>query len=101
MALEERLVGRDVLHADDAGGADGNHLVDQLHGVAVGQQFADAVHVHHRRLVGVVEGCLNLVLAYLLAHFAGKLVVDGVARTGGNDTALDGLANQRHITNNV
>ena len=67
----------------------------------MGQQFADAVHIHHWFLVRIVDGGLNLVLADLLAHLAGKLVVDGVTRARGDDTTFDGFSDEGHITNDV
>ena len=67
----------------------------------MGEQFTDTVHVHHGLLIGVVEGCLHLVLADLFAHQTGKLVVDGMSWTGGDDTALDGFADEGHITDDV
>ena len=75
--------------------------LDQLHGIAVGQKFTNAVDIHDGLFVGVIARCLHIVLAYLLAHHTGKLVVDGVTRTGGNDTALDGFANECHIADDV
>ena len=101
MTRKERLVGCDILDTYNRVGTQRNHLVDQLHGIAVGQQFANLVHVHYRLVVRVVDGRLHLVLANLLAHLAGKLVVDGVARTCGNDATLDGFADEGHIADNV
>ena len=40
-------------------------------------------------------------LTYLSAHLTGKLVVDGVARTRGNDASLDGLSDKSHVTDDV
>ena len=67
----------------------------------MGQQFTDAVHVHYRLIVGVVDGCLNLVLANLFAQQTGKLVIDGVTRTGSYDAALNGTADEGHVTDDV
>ena len=67
----------------------------------MGQQLADADVVHNRGVIGVVDGGLNLVLADFLADKARKLVVDGVAGTGGHDTALNGLAYQGHVADDV
>ena len=101
MTLEEGLVGCDVLDADDGVGAQRNDLVYQLHRIAVGQQFTDAVHVHHGLLIGVVDGGLHFVLADILTHQTGKLVVDGVTRTGGDNPSLDGFADESHVANDV
>jgi hypothetical protein len=65
VTCEERLVAGDVLQSYDAVRTYGDDLIDELHRIAVWEQFADAVDVHYRRLVRIVEGCLNLVLAYL------------------------------------
>ena len=67
----------------------------------MGQEFADAVHVHHRLLVGIIDRGLNLVLANLLTHQAGELIVDRMSWTCGDDSSLDGLADERHITDDV
>ena len=39
--------------------------------------------------------------ANLFAHLAGKLVVDGVAGSGGDDASLDGFADQGQVAHNV
>ncbi len=99
--MEERLVARDVLHADNACRSQSYHFVYQLHGVAVGQEFADAVDVHYRCFVGIVDRCLHVVLAYLFAHLSCKLVVDGVAGSCGDDASLDGLAYEGEVADDV
>ena len=40
-------------------------------------------------------------LTNLLADFARELIINSVTGTGGNDTALDWLANQSHVANDV
>lgn len=40
-------------------------------------------------------------LAYLAAHLAGELVVDGMARAGGDDASLDGTADKGHVAYDV
>ena len=67
----------------------------------MGQQFANLVDVHYWLLIGVVNGCLDFVLADLATHLAGELVIDGVSRTGGDDATLDGLADKCHIADDV
>ena len=67
----------------------------------VGQELADAHVVHQWLVVGVEDGGLHLMLANLLAHETGELVVDGMARTGGYDAALDGLADEGHVAHDV
>ena len=101
VSLEERLVGGDILDADNRIGTQRDNLINQLHGVAVGQQFANLVDVHYWLLIGVVNGCLDFVLADLATHLAGELVIDGVSRTGGDDATLDGLADKCHIADDV
>ena len=101
VSLEEWLVGCDVLDTNNRVGTKRDNLIHQLHRIAVGQEFANLVHVHYRFLVGVVDGGLDFVLTNLLAHLACKLVVDSMTRTCGNDASLDGFANQGHITNDV
>ena len=101
VTLEERLVGCNVLHTHDGVSAQRNHLIDELHGIAVGQEFANLVHIHYRLLVGIVDGCLDLVLTNLLTHQTGELIVDGMTRTSGYDAALDGFADESHIADDV
>ena len=67
----------------------------------MGQQFANLVDIHYRLLVGIVDGCLYLVFANFLSQLTGKLVVDGMTGTCGNDTALDGFTDECHIANDV
>ena len=98
---EEWFVGCDILHADDARRTHSDDLVDELHGIAMGQQLANADVVHHRCLVGIIDRSLHLMLLDFLAHQACKLVVDGVARACGNDTSLDGASDEGHITDDI
>ena len=98
---KERLVAGDVLQSYDAVRTYGDNFIDELHRIAVWKQFADAVYVHYRRLVGVVEGCLHLVLAYLLTHKTCKLVVYGMSGTCSNDAPLDRFADESHIADDV
>lgn len=101
MPLEERLVGCDILHTDNACCTHCHNLVHQLHGITMRQQAANADVVHQRGVVGVIDGCLNFMLADLLAHEAGKLVVDGVPWPCGDDASLDGLSDQGHVADDV
>ena len=39
--------------------------------------------------------------ADFLTHLAGKLIVDGMSRTRGDDTPLDGLADQGQVADYV
>ena len=101
MSLEERFVGRYVLDAYDVVGAYLDYFVHQLERIAVRQQFTDAVYIHNRFAVAVVCRSLYLVQADFLTHLAGKLIVDGMSRTRGDDTALDGLADQSQVADYV
>ena len=101
VALEERLIGGDILHAYDGRCPHGNDFVHKLHGIAVGQKLADADIVHQRLLIGVVDRSLYFVLTDLLAHQTGKLIVDRVAGACGDDTTFDRLADERHVTDDV
>lgn len=101
VALEEGLVGGDVLHTYNAISTQSDNLIYELHRVTVRKQLSDAVVVHHGFLVGIIDGRLHLVLANLLAHEARKLVVDRMAGAGGNDTSLDGFADQCHVADDV
>ena len=67
----------------------------------MGQKFTNAVDIHDGLFVGVIARCLHIVLAYLLAHHTGKLVVDGVTRTGGDDASLEGLSDEGHVADDV
>ena len=67
----------------------------------MGEQLAYAVDIHHRLAVGYVDGGLYLVLAYYLAHLAGKLVVYAVSGTGGDDASLYGLAYEGEVADDV
>ena len=67
----------------------------------MGEKFADAVDIHYRSLIRIVYGSLNLVLADFTAHLTCKLIVDGMSRTSGDDTALDGFADKSHVANDV
>ena len=101
MALEEGLIGGDVLDADDRVSAQRCHLVNQLHRIAMRQELTDTVYIHHRLLVGIIERRLHLMLTDFLSHETCKLVVNRVTRTRGNDPSLDGFADQRHISDNI
>lgn len=89
--MEEWLVAGYVLNAHDAGRTHGDDLINQLHWVAMRQELADADVIHDWLLVWIVDRSLDFVLADLLAHETGELVVHGVARTGCNDATLIGL----------
>ena len=101
MTLEERLIAGNILDGHNALLLHLDYLIHQLHGVTVGQYLTDAVDIHEGFLVGVIVWSLHFMLAYLLAHHACKLIVDGMTRLGGDDTALDGLAYERHVTDDV
>ena len=101
MTLEERLIGCYVLNADDAVRTNGNNLVDKLHWVAVWKKLTDALVVHNRLFIRVVDRCLNLMFADLLTHQAGKLIVYSVSRTCCNDATLDWFTNESHITDDI
>ena len=101
VSLEELFVGGDVLDGHNIVATRLDHFVHELHGVAVRQELADAVDIHQRCVVGVVVGRLNFVETNLLAHLAGKLVVDGMTRAGSDDSTLDWAADEGHITDNV
>ena len=92
MTLEEWFVACHVLNSHNTCCTKFYHLVNQLHRIAVGEKFADAVDIHYRSLIRIVYGSLNLVLADFTAHLTCKLIVDGMSRTGGDDTAFDGFA---------
>lgn len=98
---EERLVAGYILYAHDAVRTHSNDLVDQLHRVAVRQELTDADIIHDWLLVRIVDRSLNLVLANLLAHEAGELVVYGMAWTRSDDAALDRLADECHIADDI
>lgn len=67
----------------------------------MGKELSDAVVVHHRFVVGVVDGGLNLMLSNLLAYEPCELVIHGMARSGGDDAAFDGLSDERHVADDV
>ena len=101
MTLEEWFVACHVLNSHNTCCTKFYHLVNQLHWIAVGEKFADAVDIHYRSLIWIVDGSLNLVLADFTAHLTCKLIVDGMSRTSGDDTALDGFADKSHVANDV
>ena len=101
MTGEERLVAGYILYAHDAVRTHSNDLIDQLHRVAVRQELTDADIIHDWLLVRIVDRSLNLVLANLLAHEAGELVVYGMAWTRSDDAALDRLADECHIADDI
>ena len=101
VTCEKRLVAGNILYTNNAIRANLNNLVHQLHGIAVGEQLADAVYVHDRLLVGIVGGCLNLMLANLLTDLSCELIINGMTWTSGNDATLDRLANEGHVANDV
>ena len=98
---EERLVAGYILYAHDAARPHSDDLIDQLHRVAVRQELTDADIIHDWLLVRIVDRSLNLVLANLLAHEAGELVVYGMAWTRSDDAALDRLADECHIADDI
>ena len=98
---EEWLIAGYVLNAHDAGRTHGDDLIYQLHWIAMRQELADADVIHDWLLVWIVDRSLDFVLANLLAHETGELVVHGVARTGCNDATLDRLTDECHIADDV
>ena len=101
MSLEERLIACYVLHSHNACGTEFNYLVNKLHGIAVGKQFADTVDIHYGCLIRIINRSLYLVLANLTAHLTRKLIVDGVTGAGGYDTTLDRFADKSHVADDV
>ena len=101
VSLEERFVYGYVLYTYNVVGANLYHLVYQCKRIAVGEQLTDAVYIHHGCFVAIIYRCLDFVQADFLADGTGKLVVDGVARTGSDDASLDGLANQSQVADDV
>ena len=65
------------------------------------QQFADTVYIHDGFAVTVVSRSLYIVQADFLTHLAGELVINGMSRTGSDDTSLDGFAYQSQVTDYV
>ena len=61
----------------------------------------DLLQVHYRRNRRVICGCLDIVQDYVLAQYAGKLVVYGMSRAGGDDAALDGFSYQCQVSDYV
>ena len=101
MSLKERFVGSYVLDTYNVVGTYFYDFVHQLHRVTVRQKFADAVYIHNRFAVAVVGRGLYFVQTDFLAHLAGELIVDSVSRAGSDDTALDGLAYQGQVTDDI
>ena len=89
VTLEEWFVHGYVLHTDNVVSSDADYLVYQCKRITVRKQFADTLNVHNRCLVAIVYWCLNIVQLDFLADGTGKLVVDGMSRTGCDDAALD------------
>ena len=65
------------------------------------KQFADAVDIHDGSFVAVIGRSLYFVKFDFFAYLAGKLVVDGVPRTGGDDASLDGFAYQCQVADDI
>ena len=65
------------------------------------EQLANAVYVHDGGFIAVIGWGLYFVKFDFFAYLAGKLVINGVPRTGGNDTAFDGLAYQCQVTDDI
>mgnify|MGYP007019705228 CR=1 FL=1 len=101
MSLEERFVGCYIFHTDNVVRADGNDFVHQLERITVREQLANAVYVHDGGFIAVIGWGLYFVKFDFFAYLAGKLVINGVPRTGGNDTAFDGLAYQCQVTDDI
>ena len=89
MSLEERLVGGNILDTYDIVGTNFNYFIYQLERITVRQKFTDAVYIHYRFAVTIISRCLNFVQADFFPHLTGKLIVDCVSGTGGDDTAFD------------
>ena len=101
VSLEVGLVGGDVFDTDDVLLTHVYDLVDQQEGVAVGEQLADAVVVHQRRDVGVVNRRDHVHAFDVAAQQLGQLGVDGVAGACGYDAALEGSAYQGDVADDV
>ena len=66
-----------------------NYFIYQLERITVRQKFTDAVYIHYRFAATIISRCLNFVQADFFPHLTGKLIVDCVSGTGGDDTAFD------------
>ena len=65
------------------------------------KQFADAVDIHDGSFVAVIGRSLYFVKFDFFAYLAGKFVVDGMPRTGGDDASLDGFAYQCQVADDI
>ena len=101
MTLEEGLVCRDIFHADNVIASDLNDLINQKERIAVGQELTDTVDVHHGLAIGVIDGCLHLVLLDVLTDHACELIVDLMSWTGSDDASTDRFANQGNVANHI
>ena len=101
MALEERLIGSDILHTYYVVGTLFDNLVDQKERIAVRKHLADAVVIHQRLLVRIVDRSLYLLVFDFATNLLGEGSVDGVARTSGNDTTLQRTADESYIAQDV
>ena len=101
MSCEERLVAGNILYTYNRLTANAYDFVNQLHGVAVGQDLANTIYVEHGFHRRIIDRSLNLVLAYLLTHRACEPIINCVSGTCSNDASLERFANQSHISDNI
>ena len=98
MACKVELVVCYVLYTLSVKVCECNNLVKQLHGETVRHHGLNLLQVHYRRNRRIICRSLDIIQDNVLAQYAGKLVVDGVARAGSNDTALDRFAYKCQVT---
>ncbi len=102
MTHEERLVYRDVLHADDAVLVHVDYLVDQLERIPVGQQIGDLLDVHDRRNLRIVGRDLRLLrFQHQLFDFLGECDVGRVAGACCQNLRFERPSDQRQVADNV
>ena len=78
-----------------------NHLVNQLHWVAVWKHTANVVDAEYWFLVRVVAWGLHILVTKLLADFLCQSGVDGVPRLCSHDAAFQRTANQRKVAEKI
>ena len=67
----------------------------------MGQELADTVDVHQGLAIRVVDGGLDAIQLDVFADHLRQLVVDLMARSGSDDVALDGFADEGEVANHV
>jgi len=95
------LVGCNILHAHNKLVGELNNLIHHQKRITVRKQLTDAVVIHHRLCIHIIDRRLYLIDFDILANKPRQLIVDLVSGAYGNQPPFDRFTDQSHITDDV